>query len=519
MDKRSAEPKEFQRLRVRWNYLLDEDPAQALKEARETSSNLSPRGEVHARIKASILIDAGAAAGDTKAIQDGIALFEELLSRFPKDPVCHYNLGNGFLALADRQPYTGSDWFLDTADLRQKARRQFLLATSFDSTEVISSQAFTNLGNAFWKAHRWVEAYDAYTKALEHDRTNGVALTGAAKVLLHCVQHRIGNPKILRSVAGRHLKSAQQHSDKIRELIGSQAYKDLTKLFPQITDAETRYNLTHASDYEKFVARHRLALSPTITGLDCSLKRWDSLRIRSLTESISSHSGVPALIAMFNALKSDFLAARYLAHLAFSECFPDRGLYSDTLDYAVYGVTTSILSLAQRASIDVLDKIAVATSEYLAIPSETLVYFSNRWFDANNAQPRQWHPSLLPEIHAGNTALIALAELSLDVMRGGALHQKKAYRDASTHRFTVLHDIGCKPSRPSTYIEHCGIAEFKSQLVESLQLARAAILYFVEMISIRETLNKPTAGQVGVLEVPTHQWIRGTGEEVSSHPR
>jgi hypothetical protein len=214
---------------------------------------------------------------------------------------------------------------------------------------------------------------------------------------------------------------------------------------------------------------------------------------------------------MFNVMKSDFLAARYLAYQALSGTFPESGLYSDTLDYAVYGVAPSMLSLAQRACIDVLDKIAAATTEYFAIPGPAKsVYFSNRWFDNSpRSQPRTWHPLLRPYIDKGNTALIALAELSLDVGEGGALHQQKAYRHSSTHRFTVLHDIGCNPSRESVHVEHCKITDFKSHLIESLQLARAAALYFVEMISFNEASTRVDLGQTVSIHIPSHHRIRG----------
>jgi len=176
-----------------------------------------------------------------------------------------------------------------------------------------------------------------------------------------------------------------------------------------------------------------------------------------------------------------------------------------------------MLSLAQRACIDVLDKVAVATSELFSVPGPYKnVYFSNRWLVVKKGQPLAWHPALQPEIQAGNTAILALAELSLDIGENGALHQKKAYRHASTHRFTVLHDIGCTPSRVSDYIEHCGVSEFESHLIESLQLVRAAIIYFVEMISIREAAHKKAKGLVGVMNVPSHHWIRGEDPEAPS---
>ncbi len=517
MVKVSAQLKKFEQQRARLMCVLNEDPAQARAEARILPAGPSAKSKLFMHLKASIFIDAGASLGDKKAVEDGVAIFEDLLTTRPDDDVSRHNAGNGFIALADLQPYTGFDWYLQTAVIRQKARWQFQRVASSDNQRQVSSQAWTNLGNAFLKAYRWVEAYDAYSRALQHDNANGVASTGAAKILLRCVKSRIGNAAILRSVAARHLRVAKQHPERIKELIGPRACASLEKLIQQPVVAGDVPKLGRATDYEKFVARHRLALSPTIDGLDCSLKRWDSLQIRSFTETSATSGGIPPLFAMFNVLKSDFLAARLLAFRALSEKLPDSGFYSDTLDYAIYGVAPAMLSLAQRACIDVLDKIAVATTELFDIPgAQKNVYFSNRWLLAKKGQPLAWDAAIGPEIETGNTAALALAELSLDVHQDGALHQKKAYRHASTHRFTVLHDIGCTPSRPSDCVEHCNLSDFKSHLIESLQLARAAIIYFVEMISIREAAHKRGKGLVEVMNVPSHHWIRSEAQETFS---
>jgi tetratricopeptide (TPR) repeat protein len=503
--------KAFNKERVRLQSLVDTNPAEAIKEARGLSSDTPVGGVLFTSLKAGILIDAGSCTKDKQAIEEGIALFKRLVTASPKQADFHYNLANGLVAIADLAPYTGDDWYLTTATTRREGRSQYQQAMSSDKQHQILSVAQTNLGNALWKAHRWVEAYDAYARALAHDGSNAIASTGAAKVLLQCVARRIGDKQILQALAARHLDKARLHPEKIAELAGVKAQEQLSNLLQKQLGGGKLPDLSQASDYEKFVAIHRLALSPSIEGLDCSLKRWDSLRFNSITEPAGKDAGVPPLFAMLNLMKSDFLAARYLAYQALSSTLPESGFYSDTLDYAVYGIVPSMLLLAQRACIDVLDKIAVATTEYFAIPgSPRAVCFTNRWFaDPQKGKPLAWHPSLRPQIEKGNTALIALAEISLDVGEGGALQRKKAYRHSSTHRFTVLHDLGCSPSRESVHVEHAEIADFKSHLIESLQLARAAVLYFVEMISINENANATSREKTLQMGVPSHHYIRG----------
>jgi tetratricopeptide (TPR) repeat protein len=497
--------------------LVDDNPTQAITEARKLPSE-KPLGKIHyTSLKACILIDAGSNAKNKHAIEEGVALFQKLLLKSPKEASYHYNLGNGLMALADLEP-TGNAWYLSTAATRRRARSHFQKAISSDDNATVLSTAFTNLGNALLRTHRWVEAYDAYTSALNRDDSNAVAATGAAKVLLRCVARGIGNKRILQSVAAHHLKSANLHPGRLAGLAGARAQKQLAQLMQARLPRCKLPDLKDASDYEKFVSCHRLALSPTVEGLDCSLKRWDSLRFKSVTEEIGAGSGVPPLFAMLNVMKSDFLATRFLAYEAFSATFPESGLYADTLDYAVYGIVPSLLALAQRACIDVLDKIAAATTEYFHIPGNVrVVYFWSRWFDdPKRGRPLAWHPFLRPHIDNGNTALIALAEISLDMDEEGFLVRKQAFRHASTHRFTVLHDLGCHPSRQSSQIEHCRLAEFKAQLIESLQLARAALIYFVEMVSTPENARRTSSEKSLPIAVPSHHYIRGDdGREVS----
>jgi tetratricopeptide (TPR) repeat protein len=507
-------PEEFKNLQQRLQSLIDTDPAKAVEEARSILPDAKIEGISLSGLKAGILIDAGSCINNREAIAEGLELFREMLQEHPEHPQFHYNIANGLVSLADQEPYKDTEWYLATGAIRTEARTHFKTALSSKGSESIASVAFTNLGNALVKAHRWVEAYDSYVNALRHDSTNGVASTGAAKILLRCIDRSIGDREILLSIAARHLEIAKAHPDRIKELAGAQAFEELSKLLEKPLKGGQMPDLSQASAYERFVASHRLMLSPTIEGLDVSLKRWDSLVIRSLSEpvKVGGPHRIPPLFAMFNVMKADFLLARYLAFQALNGKMPDSGFYSDTLDYAVYGVKPAALALAQRACMDILDKIAVATAEYFGLKKKD-IYFATFWFEKKKGQPLTRNPELSAHIKQGNTGIIALAEVSLDLGEKGFLHEKKHYRHASTHQFTVFHDLGCEPSRPSSYIDHCEADTFESILIESLQLTRAAFLYFADMVQIAEAQKESSLGKGIPLFVPTHHSIRGEDEE------
>jgi tetratricopeptide (TPR) repeat protein len=491
--------------------LVDQDPQSAI----EAAYALTPDGVLNVRnvnaLRAGILIDAGIAGNHVQAVDEGVASLQRLLDSDPNRGDLQYSLANGLAGKADLLSYSGPAWYCETADLRRKARHLYRFAGEAEAGSFIASRALTNLGNALKKAYRFVEAYDCYLSALNNDPHNGVALTGAAKILLRFANEGTGDRDVLLGVAARHLRTARENPDRIRELAGERAYKQLSELMATEIVGDAPPDLSSATDYQRFVAKHGLAMAPTIEGLDLAMSRWDSLRIESITEPIITEHGVPPIFGMFNVLKSDYLAARFLAYLALEGELIDSGKYSDTLDYANYGIRSSVLTLSQRSCMDVLDKTAVAASEYLGLPGDPKsVGFLTRWFlKPKKGEALAWQSEVREEIALGNTALIALAEVSYDIPEGGFLQKERSIRNTSTHRFTVLHDVDTKPSRKCRYIEHYDGGGFEDQLIETLQLTRAVLFYFVEMIRLREK-RLTSEGSLRVpLTVPDHDWIRG----------
>lgn len=186
--------------------------------------------------------------------------------------------------------------------------------------------------------------------------------------------------------------------------------------------------------------------------------------------------------------------------------------YQDTLDYANYGVNQSVAVLAQRAAIDVLDKIAGFASEYLGLQGDAhRVYFASRW----QTPPKQkngaweWQPAVAAEISAGNPAALALGDLASDLTGDGYLSSHRLLRHTGTHRFAVLHDMLPHTPRPSPFIEHHRQFDFERTTVKTLQMCRAALTYAREMVLWRERRSSAAGKHRARMYAPPHHEIRG----------
>lgn len=482
--------------------LIDTNAAEAIRRVRAVEAEPAVERAMRS-VRAAIFIDAGAKTRQVEVIEDGVTILRELQAARPEEPSYRYNLANGLIAIADLEGTALPRWYLATRNLRQEARELLDSVRGCGQPE-LETQALTNLGNALSRSHRWSEAYDAYVAALATDPSNGVAAGCAAQMLQRGVSAGVGNAARMQLVASRYAAIAKANRERVVKFAGASAAETFARL-PGGEPGDVGPELSGASAYVRFVARHHLALVPTIEGLDPHLKRWDSLRIVSLSEPVGGGAETPPLFAMFNSMKANYLVARRLAYRALTREERDTGLYIDTLDYAVYGVKPATLLLAQRAAMDVLDQIAAALNEYLAVGVDARwVYFSNLWRE-NNKVP-QWRDVLEKEIGLGNVATIALGELAED-LAGGYLHRKRKARHASTHRFTVLHDMKGSP-RPSPAIEHVRLDTFEQETIETLQAVRAAILYFVELVARRE--HRERSGSPSLpLFLPTHHRVRG----------
>lgn len=502
-------PLELAEIAENLSKLLDTNPIKAIEVASKLDGDIN-----YQLLKAAILVDGGSILKNKEAIKIGVDIFELAHELFPENAYITYNLANGWHLFAMAIEYKGFSWYQETYVLRLRARKLFYSAQISSSVSYeLKSQALTNLANLLWSSYRWVEAYDFYIDALQADNKNGIASSGALKMLRYALDNNIGNHELLSEEIKHLAVHVNSNTDTIQDYGGVRAVAGILEEIRQIPAEEKFIKYEAKDDFENFVLRNNLTLSPTIHSVKHDSKRWDKLNIDSISSFVKKGWQIPEIFPMFNVMKSDYILARKILYDVINNSYEDTGTYSDTLDYANYGVRTSALTLAQRLAFDVLDKIAVASLFYLNIGGAKCTNFKTAWFKENkpNSKLKILHPKILAEIESGNPALSALVEISHDLSdKDGYLKEKQVARNSSTHRFTVLHDLGSMPESDSKCLEHFDYAKFEYETLSTLKLVRSSLVYFVHMIMLRE--DRITKGQDGLFApmiVPSHEDIRG----------
>lgn len=504
----------IERLRNELRALLDTDPTSAVERARAIRLDVPDRVSA-VSLRAAILIDGGAECGDRDAIEEGTLLFRALYAERPESDVA-YNLANGLNAMLG-QPPSGAGWLNHheaTRTHRAEARRLYWsVARDESSNKDLRTQAWTNLGALLTRTYRLGEAHDARLAALVLDPTNGAAAGCAARDLIWLFEQG-GCSDLTRVEAILLAKVAKTHRERTVAFVGKRAADELAALADQLGDAPPR--TPHTDAFVRWVERERLTLAPAVELVDPSLGKLDWLMLPGILERdpVAAAAALPPIFAIFNVLKADFILARELAWRSLQEeAWARTGRFADTLDYAVYGPNASALVLAHRTAVDLLDKIGVAANFYFELGfAADRIHFGQMW---RSKKTQQLHPTVSHAIEAGAFALYGLVELAEDYFDADGIHRPhKDLRNAGTHRFVVLHDLG-KPAgcRESAEVDHHARETVVEDVVRALRVARSALQMLVLGITQREhRLVAEADGVIGTLAVPDHDWVRGERE-------
>lgn len=489
-------------------------------EACDLALSIVGRGEARdsARsLRAGYLVDCGTILGSRDAVEDAVKTFAQLVAETKSDPALRYNLANALMTLANLTGDRSSpDWYNATGSTRRKARGHLSAVTADTSADDgrpgLRSNAAVNLGNDLDTSYRWVEAYDSWVAGLQLDRSNAVAALCITEMLDRRGRQFRHHPSVLHSVRNHFASEARRGASTIAQRASPGAADSARKL--TIEGGVWSPERTPLRPYEAFVEEHRLALVGCIEGARFQSKRWDQLYLHRILDQVAENSVSP-VVAMFNQLKADFCAARWLAFLGAGRDaeHPQRrrivretATYMDTLDYATYGVRPSLLILAQRSAFDVLDRIAVLSNYYFGVGEKASeVSFREFW----RGRDGEWRAELAAELRtARNPGLIALAELAADLGDGSPLESKRSLRNTGTHRFSVLHDdFFLNKWRECDAVDHHDSESFLNETIKTLHLARAAIFYLVDAVEWH-AMHRSRGRSFEIPLVPHHR-IRG----------
>jgi len=253
-------------------------------------------------------------------------------------------------------------------------------------------QIYTNLGNCFSHIGRFVEALWYYDKALGIIPDFGMA-QGNKAITLSDYARRLyddGHASIFLKEAHSLLKSAlelplepgaweafSREKNRIESVLRPDFLSTPTDLddFPMGSNEEE-------SAYRAWCLGEKLFLNPLNDLGNYPIANRDVLTAPSIVVGLNDGPYYPAI---FNALKQEYVSARFLLYAgikAVSPHFSDRDvLLYNTLDYPAYGLATEQVKIAFRMAYSIFDKVAFFLKHYLELQvPERQVYLRTIWF-------------------------------------------------------------------------------------------------------------------------------------------
>lgn len=445
----------------------------------------------------SMLINLGGDRRNRGALESGIRCAQDALERDGEPQLAEqlqYNVANGRSSLhklnarewraADPNLPPGLIALRDRESLRL-LRRGFSDVGYSEVHDDARGRALCNLGNELDHSGRWVEAYQAYVDALAADPTNGNAAGNAAEMLRVRVARGRGLPGHYAALYDRYREQAHTHRDRTVELAGEEVAKRWDALPPSGSEGHVSHDGDPLDSYQQWITEHRLALTLAVEGLGSDNLRWDSALVEGVTVPVED-TDPSRIFASMNVLKAEYLVARRLAfegetllnESPFAQHPSDSGTYSDTLDMALYGETPARLVLAQRATLDLLDKIAVAANDHFGTGiAPRRVTFATFWREPGEDVLRAG----LPLSEKLTSAGVALAELAFDMDPAGMYPAAKTLRHAGTHR---LVNLTWGDATGATELAHSSVdaRSLVRATREALRVARAAYIYLIDLV-------------------------------------
>jgi tetratricopeptide (TPR) repeat protein len=468
---------------------------------------------------AALLVDLSDDAANAEGLHRAAAVLAHLHDRDLKPSHrarWHYFEANLWSARRRRSPaHQTWTWRSEEIDQELLALRRAVASEGFaELGKLERAQAFTNLGNVLNHIGRFVEAIEAWDRALAlvpnlamANGNRGIGLSHYASGL-----HDPGHNIILAMAA----REALQRATDPKAVVESPGLEPALAHFAkhaEALDAYLRDNAVEADlhghslgrgrrerDYRRWCLAHRLFINSLNDAGPWEIAARDVMMLPSITTvGLEDGPGPPPVIAYFNLIKQEYAAARFACWEGLTASgvhFADRGVQVyNTLDYPAVGFAIERLKMAFRGAYAIFDKVAFCLNAYLDLGhSERQVSFRNLWFVKGKG--KVLHANL---DGLANWPLRGLFWLSKDVFEDDFkevtepdAHALYDLRNHLEHKFVSVHDMLLRAvsvfpaAQAPAGVYDLGFEDLAARTGRQLKLARAAIMYLTLAIHAEE---------------------------------
>ncbi|MCX7155214.1 MAG: LA2681 family HEPN domain-containing protein [Rhodocyclales bacterium] len=482
--------------------------------------------------KLALNIDAATNANDvrglTEAIEEIASLDRSFLTQVDKATLDFY-AANAFAGIRHAtNQHNDWTWIQPSIEsevyhLRSALKSLGSLTTLGIGTD-LKLRITTNLANALNHIGRFVEAIELWDQATSEHKEFSMAIGNRALALFWYARYVDGaeiqalflkqsRAAFARAVAlgvedhaNYHMTGWLQHLDTLAD------WDETSPQLPVFRNGRSKIERT----YRKWCVSSRLVLNPANDLTDTLDSLQDTLVLPPITVSaLGSGAALPAPYAIFNQLKQEFVAARFLVFEALAERhlplhFADRGvtLY-DALDYRCYRLWIEKLKMAFLSAYAILDKVAYLINDYwkLQLPIRS-VTFNSIWFSQNRSSPKLSEPFSSSD----NWPLRGLFSLSRDFYSKSRadrpldpdakiLHE---IRHHIAHKYLRVHDEilysaeGDRARNGQEVSFPISEAELATSSVKLLKLVRSSLIYLSAAVA-HEEMKRASAKKHGIV--------------------
>ena len=497
----------YERTQRRLSHLLSEEGSASTAVALADSLVAAQGQDLNVKhLCACTYTDAGFRLKDVALVERAVRVWRDLGPHTSSS--ISYNLASAQLylwQLAVEQKGLDDAWLNKRSHLHE-ARRLFNLVAQDKNADIeLRLKALTDCGNSFDIVGRYLDALDCYERALKLDSSFGMASGNRGITLLNVAPLMGGHESHVLLQATADLDTAISDQERVLRCGGQSALNTFRRrratllvsgdLHPNASEPSPQLGDPHLD----WCLRNQLFLHISPDCIGAESKTLDAVSFGSFKLSLSDDQVLDRaneVIDAFNTIKQDYVAARYLVWLAAAEGSPieeqakiitRRMSFWDTLNYADWGVRPGIGVQALKVALDTLDKIAVFVHLYFRsgrgmrdIDLRTLPYIDR---SKKKLAPPLAEALKTPEQNRGLAALFDFSA-ELDEQAKSSVRALVQRRHAATHRFFAVHNEGAP--RSSDWTEHISWPDLEQESLESLRIARGAILYLAQMIHIHE---------------------------------